>query len=88
MNIHWSKFILTTLISDFFSSIRIYDKQPMTGGIPVPVVKTSPWYQYPTSHSAYGDPKDWSIQTDDLYSCHQKRGIISDNMSHLSKVIT
>lgn len=64
---------------------RIYDKQPMTGGIPVPVVKTSPWYQYPSSHAAYGDPKDWSIQ-DDMYSCHQKRGLISDNMSHLSKV--
>lgn len=64
---------------------RIYDKQPMTGGIPVPVVKTSPWYQYPSSHAAYGDPKDWSIQ-DDMYSCHQKRGLISDNLSHLSKV--
>lgn len=73
------------IIKIIFCFNRIYDKQPMTGGIPVPVVKTSPWYQYPSSHAAYGDPKDWSIQ-DDMYSCHQKRGLISDNMSHLSKV--
>ncbi|XP_063405173.1 aryl hydrocarbon receptor protein 1-like isoform X1 [Mytilus trossulus] len=64
---------------------RSCEKQPL-GGIPVPVVKTSPWVQYHTPHSSYGDPKDWSVHND-LYSCHQKsRGIIADTMAHISKV--
>ena len=70
-----------------FYYCRSCEKQPLVGGgIPVPVVKTSPWVQYPNTHSSYGDPKDWAMHSD-LYSCHQKsRGIISDTMAHISKV--
>ncbi|KAK3097370.1 hypothetical protein FSP39_009073, partial [Pinctada imbricata] len=66
---------------------RSYDKQPLTGGIPVPVVKTSPWYQYPTTHNGYGDPKDWNIGHTDIYSCQKSpRGIIVDPLPHVAKV--
>ncbi|KAL4233708.1 hypothetical protein ACF0H5_008388 [Mactra antiquata] len=48
---------------------RSCDKQPLVGGIPVPVVK-SPWmHQFPASHNTYTDYKDpWSVSTNDMYS--------------------
>ncbi|KAJ8315578.1 hypothetical protein KUTeg_007728 [Tegillarca granosa] len=62
---------------------RSCDKQPLVGGIPVPVVK-SPWIHGYPSHNSYGDPKDWAaVPSSDMYSCHQKpRGIITEAISH------
>ncbi|XP_033741802.1 uncharacterized protein LOC117328383 [Pecten maximus] len=67
---------------------RACDKQPLVGGIPVPVVKSAWLHQFPTSHNSYGDSKDWAMSHNDMYACHQKsqRGIIAENMSHVPKV--
>ncbi|KAL3881168.1 hypothetical protein ACJMK2_027625 [Sinanodonta woodiana] len=78
--------VIHTPISEKHLHNRTCEKQPVVGGIPVPVVK-SPWIQqFPTSQ--YGEYKDWSMSTNDMYAYHQRqpRGIITDSLSQAHKV--
>jgi hypothetical protein len=52
-----------------FVYFRSCDKQPLVGGIPVPVVK-SPWmHQFPASHNTYSEFKDpWTVSSNDMYA--------------------
>nr|AAZ83700.1 aryl hydrocarbon receptor [Dreissena polymorpha] len=60
---------------------RSCDKQPLVGGIPVPVVK-SPWmHQFPTAHNSYPEYKDsWSVPSNDMYAYQRS------TLSHAPKI--
>lgn len=66
---------------------RSCEKQPLVGGIPVPVVKSPYFHNFPATHNSYGDYKDWSTSTNDMYTYQrQQRGLIADSLMHPPKI--
>ena len=71
----------------YIFDFRSCEKQPLVGGIPVPVVKTSYFHNFPSTHNSYGEYKDWSSSTNDMYAYQrQQRGLITDSLMHAPKI--
>ncbi|XP_046574647.1 LOW QUALITY PROTEIN: single-minded homolog 1-like [Haliotis rubra] len=58
-----------------------HQQQSVMGGIPVPVVKASPWVTtHHYNNNAYTD-KDWGAGSD-MYACASKRAMLADSVAH------
>ena len=85
--IAYSKLYFLYLSLYFISNFRSCEKQPLVGGIPVPVVKTSYFHNFSSTHNSYGEYKDWSSSTNDMYAYQrQQRGLITDSLMHAPKI--